>query len=114
MPATGEDQRSKTMVTRREALYRAASLSILGVTSILVACKKDSTAQACADPAAMSADKSLRDAQHYVEQSPDPSKTCRGCSFFSSTNDERTCGHCRILNGVVNPDGHCDSWAAKA
>ncbi|WGR97886.1 hypothetical protein MTX26_26495 [Bradyrhizobium sp. ISRA443] len=114
MPATREDQASRTMVSRRQALYRAASLSILGVIATLVACKKDTKALACAELAATSADKSLRDARHYVEQSPDQSRTCRACSFFAFASDAGACGRCQIFNGAANPDGHCDSWAAKA
>jgi hypothetical protein len=55
--------------------------------------------------------KSLRDSLNYVEQSPDPSKSCTACSFFEAAGDG--CGTCHIFSGPANPHGHCDSWGAK-
>lgn len=101
-------------VSRRRLLCQAGTLTTLGAMFLLVACKKDTTAQACSDQAATSAEKALRDAQHYVDLSPDQSKTCSGCSFFAAADHSNTCGHCQIFNGAASPSGHCDAWAAKA
>jgi hypothetical protein len=65
-------------------------------------------AAACADPT-----DGLHASLHYVEQSPDPQKTCTACGFFSA-DGENGCGTCKIFNGPTNPKGHCDSWAAKS
>jgi hypothetical protein len=85
-----------------------------GVTLTIGACKSDQQS-ACANPEKMSpSEKSLRVAQHYVEQSPDPAKVCGGCGFFSAAEGAGDCGRCQIFNGPANAKGHCESWAAKA
>jgi hypothetical protein len=64
----------------------------------------------CHDPAA--SDQGLRQSLNYVETSPDASKTCGDCGFFSG--DRNSCGDCQIFHGPANGKGHCDSWSAKA
>jgi hypothetical protein len=69
---------------------------------------------ACADPNSLSvAENGLRKDRHYVEESPDPTKTCSGCGFFKLDEGGGACGRCEIFQGPANAKGHCDSWAAK-
>ncbi len=69
----------------------------------------------CANPEDMSpSETSLREANHYVENSADAAKTCAACTFFTPGADGAGCGTCQIYTGgPANPKGHCDSWAAK-
>ena len=89
--------------SRRVLLRRLLGLSAWGVTSKVLAA-------ACA--LAGGNDSGMRAELHYVEASPDPGKQCAGCAFFS--NLQGSCGTCQILNGPVNPNGHCDSWSARS
>jgi hypothetical protein len=94
---------------RRRLLIGATACGALTIG----ACKSDKPA-ACANPENMSpSEKSLREAQHYVERSPDPAKVCAGCGFFSAADGAGDCGHCQIFNGPANAKGRCESWAAR-
>jgi hypothetical protein len=75
-----------------------------------------SAAGGCANPEDMSpSETSLRDANHYVENSADAAKTCAACTFFTPGADGAGCGTCQIYTGgPANAKGYCDSWAAKA
>jgi High potential iron-sulfur protein len=88
------------------------------VAAALTSCsgKSATAASVCADPEAMSpSETSLRQANHYLERSSDAGKTCSGCSFFTASAEAKACGTCQIFTGgPANPQGHCDSWAAKA
>jgi len=96
---------------RRRLLIRAMAC---GATLTIGACGNSDKPAACADPEKMSpSEKSLRDAQHYVERSPDPAKVCGGCAFFSAAEGAGDCGRCQIFNGPANAKGHCGSWAAR-
>jgi hypothetical protein len=96
---------------RRQLLIGAMAC---GATLTLAACGNSEKSAACADPEKMSpSEKSLREAQHYVERSPDPAKVCGGCGFFSAADGAGDCGQCRIFNGPANAKGHCESWAAR-
>jgi hypothetical protein len=102
--------------TRRSVLRQGIQLPAAGVALFaLSACGEDKPkVAACADPNQLSvAENSLRKAGHYVEQSPDPAKTCAGCGFFAA-GEKPPCGKCEIFQGPVNAAGHCDSFAAKA
>jgi hypothetical protein len=89
-------------MTRRALLRHAIGIGTLSVGTKLLAAS-------CAVPGGP--DSSMRTELHYVEASTDPGKQCAGCAFFS--NLQGGCGTCQILNGPANPNGHCDSWAAR-
>jgi hypothetical protein len=68
----------------------------------------------CAKPSALSQDENRqRRLDNYTEKSPEPSKTCSGCGFFTAAADPLACGKCQIFNGPANPQGKCDDWAAR-
>lgn len=105
----------RSSFSRREILRRLVILSGTGAAILaLPACSNSDKRAVCADPKAMSAaEKGLREGQHYVEASPDPSRTCGGCAFFTAGNTSEACGQCQIFSGPANRHGHCDAWAAK-
>lgn len=96
------------MFSRRVVLSGGARF-LLALGLLPLAARKALAAEACAD-----AESGLRVPLHYVEASPDPAKTCSGCSFFKADGaDTPACGMCQIFNGPANPKGHCDSWSKK-
>ncbi len=90
----------------------------VAATAAMTSCSggKPAAARGCADPEAMSpSENSLRQANHYVENSSDAAKTCADCTFFTAAVDGPGCGTCTIYTGgPANAKGTCDSWAAKA
>lgn len=105
-------------LSRRSILLRGLQLPIGGSLILgLSACgnegSSDSRALLCADPDAMSsAEASLRRTLKYTETSPDASKVCAGCEFFSASTAGSGCGNCGMFDGKpVSPGGHCDSWS---
>ena len=109
-------------LTRRSFFRLGLTVSAAAAASAaLTACsggksQQTSAGGGCADPEDMSpSETSLRQANHYVENSDDAAKTCAGCTFFTPGADGAGCGTCQIYTGgPANPKGHCDSWAAKA
>ncbi len=104
--------------SRRSFLALGLKVSAAGVAAAaLNACgsKPAADTAVCADVAGLTAsEQSLRASMKYVEKSPDPAKTCSGCSFFTAGEGAAACGTCEMYTGgPANPGGHCDSWAAK-
>jgi len=64
---------------------------------------------ACTDAAS----EGLRSSLHYTAAAPEPTQACSGCAFFSRGDAHQPCGKCVILDGPVNPNGHCDSSSKK-
>lgn len=68
----------------------------------------------CVKPGALSpAENQQRKLDNYTEKSPDPSKTCAGCRFFTAGVGPTACGKCELFNGPANPKGKCDDWTAR-
>jgi hypothetical protein len=98
--------------TRREALSILA-LSATGIASakLLSGC---SETLHCNDTSPLtSAELSLRQANQYVDQSPNAAKNCANCNFFAAPAAENTCGGCTVVKGPINPAGYCRLWVAK-
>ena len=88
--------------TRRTILRRGLqAMAALGITPLA----------ARAGTCGTQASESLRTSLNYTEPSPNAAKTCSVCSFFTAAGQ---CGSCTIMSDSVNPQGHCDSWAAKS
>jgi len=100
--------------SKRAALQRVtACLVAVAMRGISVAqgAEKDLV---CAKPTALNeAEKRQRRLDNYTERSPDPSKTCSGCVFFTSAAEAAACGRCAIFKGPANPKGKCDDWAPR-
>jgi hypothetical protein len=101
---------------RRAALRRlSACLIASAVGYISHGYGKESKTPVCINLSALSpAEKRQRRLDNYIENSPDPRKTCSGCSFFIAATEPTACGQCQIFNGPANPKGRCDDWTARS
>ena len=102
--------------SRRAALRRlVAWLFAAAAPWISVARAGERADLVCAKPSALSeAQKQQRKLDNYTEKSPDPGKTCGGCSFFTPGAGAAGCGKCALFNGPANPKGRCVDWTARA
>jgi hypothetical protein len=98
-------------LSRREALQKSAAFGVLAVVG--AGCGKSEPKLSCADTTSLSApDAQVRTQLVYVDNSPDPTKTCTGCQQFLP-GAPNACGACKILKGPINPNGNCKSFLAK-
>jgi hypothetical protein len=100
---------------KRAALRRLTGCLVAVATSgISLAHGTEKKGLVCAKPSALSeAEKQQRKLDNYTEKSPDPSKTCSGCRYFTPGAEVTACGKCAIFNGPANPKGKCDDWAPR-
>jgi hypothetical protein len=100
---------------KRAALRRlTACLVAVATSGISLAHGTEKKGLVCAKPSALSeAEKRQRKLDNYAEKSPDPSKTCSGCRYFTPGAEVTACGKCAIFNGPANPKGKCDDWAPR-
>jgi anaerobic selenocysteine-containing dehydrogenase len=98
------------LISRRGLLQSSLQLTLAGTIAAAASgiAAADTAPASCADS---NMDPGLAGSLHYSEKSPDPTKTCSGCGFFTAGKDG--CGACMIFSATVNPKGHCDSWSAK-
>jgi hypothetical protein len=95
----------------RRGLLRGCALLPLVSLPLLPGCSK--SAPLCADPALLSrGEEQMRKTREYVEASSIDKQHCANCEFFSAA-DGQGCGHCEILDGSVNEQGYCTSWARR-
>lgn len=93
-------------LTRRRLLQAGA---LLPLAALVYGCDKAGTTQ-CADPGSLSrGEEQMRKKLLYVEVSSNALQSCANCQFFSAV-EPNGCGHCEILDGVVNQKGFCTSW----
>jgi hypothetical protein len=93
-------------VSRRTALLRA--MQALATVWVLPLWRGQAwAAEECVNPAT----DDIRRALEYTNPSPDPSKTCSGCGFF--TMGKPPCGECLLVKGAVSSHGHCHSWSDR-
>jgi hypothetical protein len=98
-------------LSRRDALRKSAAFGVLAVVS--AGCGKSAPKLSCADTTSLSApDAQIRTQLVYVDNSPDPAKSCDKCQQFLPAAPE-TCGACKVLKGPINPHGNCKSFLAK-
>ena len=102
--------------SRRATLRRlTACVFAAAASGISVARGREQEELVCAKPGGLSeAEKRQRKLDNYTETSPDPSKTCSACRFFTPGTAAAGCGECAIFNGPANPKGKCDDWTARA
>ena len=100
---------------KRAALRRlTACLVAVATSGISLAHGTEKKGLVCAKPSALSeAEKRQRKLDNYAEKSPDPSKTCSGCRYFTPGAEVTACGKCAIFDGPANPKGKCDDWAPR-
>lgn len=105
---------SEQKIGRREAARR--TLTVLGVAALapsaLIGCGEDEAALDCTSTAGLTpAQVTTREAQNYVDHSPNPQETCAGCRFYTA-GAANACGGCQVLAGPIHPEGYCDLFAA--
>jgi hypothetical protein len=109
-------------LSRRAVLLRGLQIPVGGAVLFgLGACggnaggQGKAAASACVDPHSLTdAEQSTRNSLGYVEAASNPQQVCGGCAFFH-VDAQGTCGKCDMLSGgIVNSQGHCNSWSAKA
>jgi len=100
---------------KRAALRQLTACLVVAATSGIAGAQGEEKEDVvCAKPGALSAaEKQQRKLDNYTEKSPDPGKTCSGCSFFTAGAGAAACGKCAIFNGPANPKGKCDDWAPR-
>ncbi len=100
-------------MSRRVFLVRSSAVGVaLGAGLAAVGCGGEEALNCSA-----SASGDQRTAQSnlgYVEASPHgTAKNCTNCNFFT-TAGANACGSCTLLAGSqINPNGYCNSWAAR-
>ena len=63
---------------------------------------------------AIGADRKLAKlAVHYVDASKAKDQDCDDCIHFIAGKTEKARGTCKIVEGDIDPHGHCDAFAAK-
>jgi len=78
---------------------------------LLHSCKQ--SGQSCMDPELLSTgEKHLRKQLAYVELSEELSRPCGLCHFYHAS-ESGDCGECTLLDGSVNRQGSCTSWASE-
>lgn len=101
-------------VSRRALLGYACQVPAAALFALITGCADRKQAASCADPAQLSdSETSLRASLSYVDDAPDPAKSCSGCAYFQSSEATLACGQCAILNGAVAAKGHCTSWTSR-
>jgi hypothetical protein len=110
----GQAERSRSIGRRASLRLMTACLLAGAASPISVGRETDKKKSVCADPAALgAANRRQRELDNYTEKSPDPSKTCSGCRYFTAAVEATACGKCEIFNGPANPKGRCDDWTPR-
>lgn len=102
-------------MNRRELVLSGIAFPAgIGLLASVSGCQQ-SEPSACVDYDKLTrAEENSRRSLHYVEESPDPGKTCSVCAFYTSVEGGGACGQCRLFgNGPVNSMGRCDSWSGS-
>lgn len=64
---------------------------------------------------AHSADRKLaKVAVHYQDASKLKDQDCDDCIHFMPGKSEKAPGTCKLVEGAINPHGHCDLFTAKS
>jgi High potential iron-sulfur protein len=95
-------------LSRRRGLLKISLIPLMFCGAVRV-----SEAASCVDLASISGgEKSLRNSLGFKLKSPDETKTCGGCAFYTTSGGN--CGKCTLLSGgAVEAGSVCDSWSAK-
>ena len=57
--------------------------------------------------------KLAKSAVHYVDAGKDEGKDCDDCSQFVPSKTAKDNGTCKIVEGAINPHGHCTAFTPK-
>ena len=89
-------------LSRRHALQRGLG-AITGAALVSVA----ATGAWAAD------NKLAKSAVQYVDAGKDEGKDCDDCSQFIAGKTAKDLGTCKIVEGTINPHGHCIAFSPK-
>jgi hypothetical protein len=90
-------------ISRRSALRRTTALGV-GATLFWLA----------GPPAHAQAGKLAKDAVKYVDKGDAPGKDCDDCMHYIAPANAHDAATCRIVDGPINPRGHCLAFTPKA
>ncbi len=63
---------------------------------------------------ALAADVKLaKSAVNYEDVAKDPGKDCDDCIHFIAGKNAKAAGTCKVVEGAINPHGHCIAFAAN-
>lgn len=108
-------------MTRRDCLRLTvfAGAAAVGGAAALQGCGNDdkgSKKQAagdCSDVSGLSqADLQTRKAVKYVDETPEPDKTCGNCKLYTPPQGGG-CGSCTVVKGPIAKNGYCTAWVAQ-
>jgi hypothetical protein len=104
----------KNEITRKEFLKKLPLLGVAftGGGLILHSCSKSKTDEdPCSDLSKLTEEeKQIRKGYEYVAKSPFPNKLCSNCALWLAPETGKTCGGCDVMEGPINPNGHCNVW----
>jgi hypothetical protein len=101
-------------LSRRNLLRDGIQLAlVLSAPTIVTGCSKEKLQ--CTDTSGLNtAALQLRNSLEYQDISPHgETKRCSNCQFFRPPSHEDQCGSCTLVQGPINPEGYCNSWAPK-
>jgi hypothetical protein len=101
-PSFAQPLSAQTCRYRRASLQDFAAAKIASITSLGLESIGNVAAVRVNLSALSPAENRQRKLDNYTEMSPDPAKTCSGCSFFTSGAEPTACGQCQIFNGPAN------------
>ena len=97
------DRNRADTLSRRSALRRTTALGA-GATIFWLA-----------GPAARAqAGKLAKDAVKYVDKSDAPGRDCDDCMHFIAPANAHEPATCRVIEGAINPHGHCLAFTPKS
>lgn len=96
------DQDSTNGVSRRQVLHRGAA-AIAGVAIVWVGMS----------PAIAAANKLTKAAVQYVDAGKVEGKDCDDCSQYVPGKTPKDPASCKIVEGDINPHGHCIAFSPK-
>ena len=104
----------KNKMNRKEFLKKlpAIGAALVGGSIFIQRCQGSKTSEdPCADLSKLSAEeKQTRKDFEYVAKSPFSDKLCSNCELWLAPEEGKTCGGCEIMEGPINPNGHCNAW----
>jgi len=110
-----------TKLSRRAFLERAALLGAAAVAgpALLAACNSGGDEGGgggggldCTDTSGLTPQEAqMRTSLNYVDASTTAGQTCENCTLYTAANAGE-CGGCTVIQGPINPNGWCSSWAA--
>ena len=96
------DRNRAGTISRRGALHRTTALG-LGAAIVWLA----------GPPARAQAGKLAKDAVKYVDKGDAPGKDCDDCLQYIAPARAKEPASCRIVEGPINPHGHCIAFTPK-